>query len=181
MLQFLILLLNVLFLSACSQKIADPVPLRVTPAPAPQKSTTIYLLRHAEKANSSADPDLSAAGQERAIALRDSLSKLPVNAIYSTPYKRTRQTVAPLAAAKNIQEQEYDANNLTALTTKILKDNLSQTVVIVGHANTVLETMEAFKAKRPIAALTESDYNYLFKLTLAENKDPQVEVKRYGN
>ena len=156
-------------------------PAQDEPAPA-EKSTVIYLVRHAEKAtNSPTDPDLSAAGHLRAQVLIDTLSKIQLSAIYTSNYKRTRQTVAPTAQAKNLTPVVYNANDLAALAAKVMQENLNQTVLITGHSNTVLETIEAFKAKRPIAVINESDYNYLFKVTLKENKDPEVEVKRYGN
>src|SRR5687767_7346778 len=65
-------------------------------------ATVVYVVRHAEKAtNSPTDPDLSAAGQLRAVALKDTLSKVILSAIYTTNYKRTQQTATPTAQAKN--------------------------------------------------------------------------------
>ena len=139
-------------------------------------------MRHAEKGtNSPTDPDLSTAGQARALVLKDSLNKVSVAAIYTTNYKRTQQTVAPTAAAKSLTPIIYQPSGLTALANKVLHDNLNQTVLIVGHSNTVLETIEAFNVARPIPGINESEYNYLFKITMKENKTPIVEVKRYGN
>ena len=181
---FSLIFLFGLFL-ACTSKDKEPV----TPQPAPadpqpvvaEKATVIYIVRHAEKGtNSPTDPDLSAAGQARALVLKDSLNKVPVAAIYSTNYKRTQQTAAPTATVKSLNPVIYDSNDLKALADKILKDNLNQTVLIVGHSNTVLETIEAFQAQRPVAVVNDSEYNYLFKVTLKENKAPVVEVKRYG-
>jgi 2,3-bisphosphoglycerate-dependent phosphoglycerate mutase len=188
MLNLLLLLLNFIFLAACKDKAAETqlgdnerAVNANLPGAQPEKATVIYLVRHAEKGtNSETDPDLSAAGQIRAQALKDLLINQPLTAIYSTAYKRTNQTAALIAKAKNIQVQTYDPQSLQALATKILKENLNQTVLIVGHSNTILETIEAFKAKRPMPQLTDSDYNYLFKLTLKENQEPKVEVKRYG-
>ena len=186
---FFLVLLQLSFLLSCGQKskafssVDNPATSANAAESAEQteKATVIYLVRHAEKvANSPTDPDLSSTGKTRAQALKDSLSNQPVTAIYSTAFKRTIQTAAPLAAAKKIQVQTYDAQNLQALANKVLTDDPHQTVLIVGHSNTVLETLEAFKANRPIPKITDSDYNYLFKLTLQENQKPKIEVKRYG-
>jgi phosphohistidine phosphatase SixA len=154
----------------------------VNPSPEPEKETVIYVVRHAEKGtNSATDPDLSAIGQARAIALKDTLSGKDIAAVYATNYKRTQQTGQPTASARNLTISAYDPDNLAALAEKVLKDNLHKTVLIVGHSNTILETIEAFKATRPVLVVNDSEYNYLFKIIIKENKTPVVDVKRYGN
>ena len=60
---------------------------------------TVLLVRHAEKAaGGSDDPPLSPAGEARARVLAHVAGSAGVSAIYHTQYKRTQQTVAPLAA-----------------------------------------------------------------------------------
>src|SRR5205809_7384909 len=61
--------------------------------------TTVILVRHAEKniEPNNPDPDLSPAGQARAQELVRMLGAAGVNAIYATNFKRTQQTVKPLA------------------------------------------------------------------------------------
>src|SRR3989454_12655624 len=61
--------------------------------------TTVILIRHAEKVidPNNNDPDLSPAGQTRAQELVRMFGDAGINAIYATQYKRTQQTVKPLA------------------------------------------------------------------------------------
>jgi broad specificity phosphatase PhoE len=61
--------------------------------------TTVIVIRHAEKKiePDNPDPDLSPAGQARAQELVRMFSDAGINAIYATQYKRTQQTVKPLA------------------------------------------------------------------------------------
>src|SRR5205823_9140645 len=60
--------------------------------------STIFIVRHAEKAASGGDnPDLSEAGRARAETLASMLKDAGVSAIYVTEFKRTQQTAAPLA------------------------------------------------------------------------------------
>src|SRR2546430_16945841 len=61
--------------------------------------TTIILVRHAEKIidPNNPDVDLSAAGQARAQEVARMFGDAGINAIYATQYKRTQQTVKPLA------------------------------------------------------------------------------------
>ena len=76
--------------------------LLATPAAAQQ---TVFLVRHAERADTSpgvsptmaADPDLSEAGRARAESLASALKDARITAIYTTEFKRTQQTAAPLA------------------------------------------------------------------------------------
>jgi broad specificity phosphatase PhoE len=69
------------------------------------KTTTYYVVRHAEKETSNtmaSDVPLSEAGRQRAIALKELLQNESIQHIYSTDFLRTRQTAQPLADAKNI-------------------------------------------------------------------------------
>lgn len=69
-----------------------------------QKITTFILLRHAEKiSDGSSDPDLKQEGIDRAFRLATLLKNANVAAIYSTDFKRTRNTVAMLAKDKGLE------------------------------------------------------------------------------
>src|SRR5438045_7579771 len=60
--------------------------------------STIFFVRHAEKAGGGGDnPDLSEAGRARAESLATVLKDADISAIYTTELKRTQQTAAPLA------------------------------------------------------------------------------------
>ena len=69
--------------------------------PAQERSTSLILIRHAEKIISSSDnPDLSSKGRQRAANLVDLFEAVSIDAIYATPYLRTINTAEPLAKAK---------------------------------------------------------------------------------
>src|SRR5215208_8289187 len=61
--------------------------------------TTVILVRHAEKKiePTNPDPDLAPEGVERAQEIARVFGDAGVNAIYATQFKRTQQTVKPLA------------------------------------------------------------------------------------
>ena len=66
-----------------------------------QETTTFILVRHAEKASDgTSDPALTKAGAARANNILSLFQKTEITAIYSSNYKRTKMTVAPLAEAK---------------------------------------------------------------------------------
>ena len=79
----------------------------LTPAMAQQPITTVILMRHGEKVNDGTDdPGLAPQGFERAARLAELLKNTAVDAIYSSPFQRTRNTIAPLAQAKGLTVQQ---------------------------------------------------------------------------
>src|SRR5215213_5629257 len=85
------------------------------------QNKVIVLVRHAEKTDgTSQDPELSAAGKERVQRLIKKVNKYRPKEIYSTDFKRTRDTVQPLAAKRHVQVQTYDPKDQKALAAKIL-------------------------------------------------------------
>ncbi len=153
--------------------------------PQASQKTVIYVVRHAEKAPSSGamtdDPELSAAGQKRALDLLSKLGKEPIAAFFATKYKRTQLTLQPLAQAKKQTVQQYDAGNATQLAQNLSQNFTGKTVVVAGHSNTVLSIIEALGAKKPLTEVADHQYDYLFKVTLQQGKEPQVEVSTYGD
>ena len=100
-----------------------------------ENTTSYYFIRHAEKVDASKNPNLSAIGFERARLWDDIFAEIKFDAIYSTDYKRTLQTVTPLAATQKIAIKLYDPNTLSIETFK--KENVGKKVLIVGHSNSI--------------------------------------------
>lgn len=131
-----------------------------------QPITTFILVRHAEKGNDGTkDPDLSEAGLMRAQSLTKLMQATKVDAIYSTPYKRTRNTVAPLAAAKAFDVLEY--NKIEEMDA-ILKKYQGGTLVICGHSNTVPALANYLIGKDSYQAFEDSDYGNIIIVSLVE-------------
>ncbi|MXV14237.1 SixA phosphatase family protein [Hufsiella ginkgonis] len=145
--------------------------------------TTVWVVRHAEKDVSdpkNADPPLSDAGTQRAKDLDTYLADQRVAAIYSTKYKRTQATGAPLAARAGLTIISYDPKDPGALAKEVVAAFRGKSVLVVGHSNTVLELVEAFGGKRPVKALSDEDYDYLFKVTVADNGEVKTASVQYG-
>lgn len=148
-----------------------------------EKPTRIYVVRHAEKVTSDPkdnNPLLTENGKQRAIALADKLKNKPLNAIYSTNYKRTESTARPTAENQNMEIKVYDAKKLKDVASMILKENKGKCALVVGHSNTVLETIEALGVKRPIPTIEDQEYDYLFLVTIRTNGKTKVKVMHYG-
>lgn len=128
-------------------------------------SATLYLTRHYEKADG-ADPSLTAKGQARAQQLAAMLADKPIAAIYTTDYKRTRETVAPLSEALSLDVITYDPNKLKAFARMLKKNNT--VAVIAGHSNTTPELIRYLGG--PTFSIGEQDYGTLFILEFTNDK-----------
>ena len=83
-------------------------------------SPILFLVRHAEKATTGGnDPELSAAGQQRAEALARILKDSEITAIFTTEFKRTQETAAPTARATQITPTIVPANDIPGLVEKV--------------------------------------------------------------
>jgi hypothetical protein len=144
--------------------------------------TTIYIVRHAEKDSTSnpADPTLSAVGQVRAQALRQTLERRHPAALFTTNTTRTRSTLAPLAEATKLEPQVYDPRRGRDLADLVLKNYAGKSVVVVGHSNTVLSLIDDFGAVPPLDAIADNEYDYLFTVRVADGLSPTVEMRGYG-
>lgn len=144
------------------------------------KTTTIYLVRHAEKSVLPAEnPHLSDEGKTRAMALRDILITKNVMHIYSTNYNRTLETASPLSLSSGINIQLYKPDTSGRFLTKIksLKSNL----LIVGHSNTVLLMLDSLGLHPAIKSIPENDYDNLFIISVKNGKVKKLTESKYGD
>ena len=126
----------------------------------------LFLVRHSEKAGSGGkDPDLSAAGQRRAEALARVLRDASVTAIFTSEFKRTQETAAPLAKATHIASIVVPANDTRALVEKLRQVNGN--ALVVSHGNTIPELVKALGIATPVT-IPEDDYSELFVIVLAD-------------
>jgi broad specificity phosphatase PhoE len=148
-----------------------------------QNETIIYLVRHAEKVTtnpSDKNPILTDKGEKRAIALAKKLKKKKIATIYSTDFQRTKLTAKPLADKLTLEIKTYNTKQLKEFASSVLKENLGRKILIVGHSNTVLETIEAFGGKRPIAEINEQQYDYFFEVKVKNDGSVEIKTEHYG-
>lgn len=148
-----------LFLGACASRTAPP--------PAGESATVIVLVRHAEKAATpAADPGLTDAGRARALALADALDRAGVEVLVASQFRRTVDTLAPLAARLGeevrVAPLEGDpAEAAHALALDLLEEYPGRTVVVAGHSNTIPSMVSALTGE-PMADLADTDYDGLY-------------------
>ena len=146
--------------------------------PAELTGTTVIIVRHAEKVDSSADPDLNETGKRRAESLSLILGETGVSALFSSQYKRTQQTLEPLAKKLKLEIQEVDASLTGELVRQISTRFPGKTVVVASHSDRVTEIIEALGG-RSVGFLAESDYDNLFVVTLLGNSTADVLRLKY--
>ena len=129
-------------------------------------TTTYYIVRHAEKEttnNMTSDVPLSAAGKDRAIALKDKLKDQDIRHIFSTNYSRTLATAEPTREYFNTTIQLYDTRDTMDRFISMLKNIKEGNVLIVGHANTIDDIVNKLTGKNLIPGdLPNSEYGDLF-------------------
>ena len=129
----------------------------------------VIVVRHAERADDGAspgtsmtaspDPELSAAGKARAQKLAAMLGDAGITAIYTTEYKRTKDTAAPLAAKTGVMAEVVLARDAAALIAKV-KLHKTGAVLVVGHSNTVPAVVKALGGSAVTMADDEYDSMY---------------------
>lgn len=144
--------------------------------------TTVILVRHAEKniEPNNPDPDLSPAGQLRAQELLRVLSSNKVDAIYATNFKRTQQTVKPIADKLGLTPTIIDAKGTSDLVNRIVTANRGQTVLVAGHSNTVPAIVNALGGGSS-PDIPDSEYDNLFVVTIYKFGKAKVVKLKYGS
>lgn len=128
-------------------------------------ATTILLVRHAEK-ESGEDPPLTEAGRLRAEALVGVARHAGVTAVYATGYLRTRRTAEPLARHLALDLTVVDVGedvrgHARSVARDILTEHGGETVLVVGHSDTVPLIMEELGV-REVPSIAETEYDRLF-------------------
>jgi len=125
----------------------------------------VILVRHAELAGAAmAEPKqlpLSAAGEERAKRLAYILKDSRVDAIYVTDFMRTRQTAAALARELNKEPTVLPKGDPRELVERLRKEHSGQTVLLVGHTDTIPGLLKALGHSQDIK-IEPQDYSNMF-------------------
>lgn len=106
----------------------------------------IFCVRHAEKEDGLADPELNAMGDARAEHLGRILSEAGLDAVYSTPTRRTRLTAEPVQRRAFLEPVEmYEPEDQETWLLELLADNMGKKVLIVGHQHNIPHLLNQLK------------------------------------
>jgi broad specificity phosphatase PhoE len=143
-----------------------------------QKTTTYYLIRHAEKDQSdktNKDPQLTKAGEKRAKKWANVFSDVKFDMVYSTNYNRTKATAKPTALANNVDIKFYDPRNLN--TEEFKKNTEGKTVLIVGHSNTTPMFANGLLGENKYKKISEDNNSNLYIVTITEDSKTSILLK----
>jgi broad specificity phosphatase PhoE len=148
-----------------------------------EPQTTLYIVRHAEKsaaAPGNEDPSLSPAGGARAAELEHVLHSIDLRAVYVTPYRRTRETAAPIAKSKHLTSVEVAPESLNAFADSVFVRNAGQSVLLIGHSDTASTVLQFMRSEQG-AAIGECDYDDLIVVSHCGKDEPLlVQHLHYG-
>ena len=171
---FISLFIMVFSLMAASKLLAQ------TPA---QPPLTVILVRHAEKEvvpPENKDPNLNLAGQARAQELARMFGGAGVTSIYATQYKRTQQTVKPLADKLGLSATLVEAQKTPDLVKLLRGSKPGEVVFLAGHNNSVPEIIAALGGpKMPI--IPETEYDNLFILLVDGDGTAKLVKMKFGS
>jgi broad specificity phosphatase PhoE len=135
----------------------------------------VVIVRHAERdTNDPKDPDITAAGRVRAEALARILKDAEITAIFTTEFKRTQETAAPIAKATGVTPVIAGGKDITTIVAKL--HQLAGNALVVAHGNTIPDIIKALGIETPIQ-IPDGDYTDLFVVTLGSK--PQLLRLRY--
>jgi broad specificity phosphatase PhoE len=149
-----------------------------------QGSTVVLIVRHAEKASDAEDSPLTEAGMQRARALAGVAADAGVSAIYTTQFRRSRDTAQPLAQRLSVTPTEVPVNLQSPgdygqrLARDIIERHRGQTVLVIGHGNTIASIAEGLTGRPP--RLGDVQYSDLLIVTVPLSGTASLIRAQYG-
>ncbi len=173
------LLLTIAAVTAVTAVVASPVSASLAAQSAP---TVVIMVRHADKAAAPVnDPPLTPIGIERAQALAEFLKEAKVGAVMHTPTTRTRETARLSAERFGLTPEIIPTGSaavVSAAIVELVRRHAGQTILIVGHSNTVMPWIAALGGPQR-ENLCDHQYDGLYTLVLDGTSARLVEA-RYG-
>jgi broad specificity phosphatase PhoE len=139
---------------------------------------SVIVVRHAERADSSADSVLSPAGERRAARLAAVLEDTKLSAIFTSPLRRTKQTAGPVAAAQRVAPVAIRNDELDRLIAAVRANGPVGHVLIVGHSNTIPEILHRLGVGEAVS-VAEDDFATIFVVVPQPDSVPQLIRLRY--
>ncbi len=128
------------------------------------QAATIILVRHAEKAGPAGDVALSEVGVRRAALLAKMLATSKVSAIYTSEYKRTQSTAAPLAQLLSIAPKTIPAMDVEGLVSALKAAPKEAVILVVTHSDRLPILAERLGVK--VEQVAETEYSRLLILNV---------------
>jgi len=140
--------------------------------------TTYYFIRHAEKQRqdkSDRNPRLTFEGYKRADNWKAVFQYIPLDAVYSTDYNRTKETAKPTADSKKLPIRVYDPRNM--YTESFQYNTKGKSVLVVGHSNTTPAFVNKILGKNKYSQIDDTNNSNLYIVTIIDGKVSDTVLK----
>lgn len=133
-------------------------------------TTTVVLVRHAEKELSTIDnPPLTVAGEQRAERLAQMFGDVrgagAIGAIYVSDQRRTQQTAMPLASRLGLQPTVVPSSAISELVSQILREHRGGRTLVVWHSNSMPEIIQKLSGVT-VPPIPENEYDDIYIVTV---------------
>lgn len=129
-----------------------------------QPTTTVFLVRHADKAGPTIDDLHDPLGTDRANKLVHVLGTANIEVIFHSDTIRSQRTAQPLATELMTSPIQYPSLDVEGLVAEILGNHSGERVFVVGHSNTVPEIIDKLGGPRD-PNINECVYDNLYVVT----------------
>lgn len=143
-----------------------------------QEVTTYYFIRHAEKQRQNPNdknPSLTFQGYKRADKWKEVFKYVPLDAVYSTNYNRTKLTAKPTADSKKLPILVYDPSKM--YTESFQYNTKGKKVLIVGHSNTTPAFVNKILGKNKYKQIDDNNNANLYIVTIIDGKVSDTVLK----
>ena len=103
-----------------------------------------------------------------------------IDAVYSTPYRRTEETARPIAEALDLPINSYDAADTEAIMEHIVKAHKGKIILVVGHSNTLPLLMANMGASKKVPPIAENEYDNIYIVSIPWFGKTKTIRLRYG-
>ena len=146
--------------------------------PTGKQHLVVFLVRHADKADSSEDAPLSSDGTKRSAELSRVLADSKLQHVHSTDFVRTRATANAVAARHGLKVKVYDRRNILPFV-KSMRE-VGGRHLVVGHSSSLAETIRSLGGG-PIDRIdVAAEYDRLYVVTVDSSGTANTVLLRYG-
>uniref|UniRef100_UPI00261F263E phosphoglycerate mutase family protein n=1 Tax=uncultured Flavobacterium sp. TaxID=165435 RepID=UPI00261F263E len=135
---------------------------------AQSETTTVYFIRHAEKADSSPNPELSEEGIKRSVRWTKLFEKTQIDVFYTTLTRRAQMTCSTIATSKQKDMIFYDYAKFSIQ--EIIAKHSGKTILVVGHSNTIPQQINTFLGEEVYRQIDENEFGNLYTITINGDK-----------
>lgn len=127
--------------------------------------TQIYILRHADKVDDSENSPLSEIGIQRAKYWKTVLQYIKFDTVYTTDFKRNKQTASLISEDKIPIEIYYP---MSFDVKKFISKVRGKKILIIAHSNTIPDMVNRLIGESTYAPMSHRNYSMLFIITISD-------------